>query len=342
VKDSHHFDVPALYVDSWYDYGPADTLRLLNLLKRNSESARARDNQFAIIAPVTHCQYDKCSEQTVVGKRDLGDAQFDFYGTYVRWFDFWLKGIENGITGRPKIQLYVMGENQWRGEAEWPLARTQFTKYFLHSDGKANSRFGTGLLSTVAPAEETPDRYIYDPKSPVPSVGGPDLGGGPAGLTAGGQDQSDVETRQDVLVYTTPVLEKGLEITGPVQAVLQVSSSAADTDFTSKLVDVYPDGRAYNLHEGILRARYRQGFDRKVWMEKGKVYEVRIDLQATSNYFGAGHRIRLEVSSSNFPRFERNLNTGGNNYDESEWKVAENSVHHSKDHGSYLLLPMIP
>ena len=342
VKDSHHFDVPALYVDSWYDYGPADTLGLFNLLKRNSESARARDNQFAIIAPVTHCQYDKCSEQTVVGKRDLGDAQFDFYGTYVSWFDFWLKGIENGITGRPKIQLYVMGKNQWRGEAEWPLARTQFTKFYLHSDGKANSRFGTGILSTIAPVEEAPDHYTYDPQSPVPSVGGPDLGGGPSGLTAGGQDQSDVETRQDVLVYTTPVLEQGLEVTGPIQAVLCVSSSVNDTDFTAKLVDVYPDGTAYNIHEGILRARYRQGYDKKVWMKPGEIYELKIDLQATSNYIGAGHRVRLEVSSSNFPRFERNLNTGGNNYDETKWKVAGNSVHHDKAHRSYLLLPVIP
>ena len=342
VKDSHHFDVPALYVDSWYDYGPADTLGLLNLLKRNSDSARARENQFAIIAPVTHCQYDKCYEQTIVGKRDLGDTQFDFYGTYIGWFDFWLKGIDNGITRRPKIQLYVMGKNQWRGEEEWPLARTQFTRYYLHSDGKANSRFGTGLLSAAAPAEETSDHYTYDPQSPVPTVGGPDLGGGAADLTVGGQDQSDIETRQDVLVYTTPALEHGLEVTGPLQVVLYVSSSVDDTDFTAKLVDVYPDGKAYNIHEGILRARYREGYDKKVWMKKGETYEVKIDLQATSNYFGPGHRIRLEVSSSNFPRFERNLNTGGNNYDETQWKVAENVVHHSKNHGSYLLLPVIP
>ncbi|PYV91484.1 MAG: acylase [Acidobacteria bacterium] len=342
VKDSHHFDVPALYVDSWYDYGPADTLGLLNLLKRNSDSARARENQFAIIAPVTHCQYDKCYEQTIVGKRDLGDTQFDFYGTYIGWFDFWLKGIDNGITRRPKIQLYVMGKNQWRGEEEWPLVGTQFTKYYLHSDGKANSRFGTGLLSAAAPTEETSDHYTYDPQSPVPTIGGPDLGGGAADLTVGGQDQSDVETRQDVLVYTTPALEHGLEVTGPLQVVLYVSSSVDDTDFTAKLVDVYPDGKAYNIHEGILRARYREGYDKNVLMKKGETYEVKIDLQATSNYFGPGHRIRLEVASSNFPRFERNLNTGGNNYDETQWKVAENVVHHSKNHGSYLLLPVIP
>jgi putative CocE/NonD family hydrolase len=342
VKDSHHFDVPALYIDSWYDYGPADTLGLLNLLKRNSDSARARDNQFAIIAPVTHCKYDTCSEQTVVGKRDLGDSQFDFYGTYVRWFDFWLKGVDNGVTRQPKIQFYLMGKNEWRSAEEWPLARTQFVRYYLHSDGKANSRFGTGVLNSVMPGEENPDRYTYDPQSPVPTVGGPDIGGSAAGLTVGGQDQSDVETRQDVLVYTTPVLERPVEVTGPLQAVLYVSSSTRDTDFTAKLVDVYPDGTAYNIHEGILRARYREGFDKKVWMEPAQVYEIKIDMQATSNYFAAGHRIRLEVSSSNFPRFERNLNTGGNNYDEKEWKVAKNVVHHSKSYGSFVLLPVIP
>lgn len=342
VKDSHHFDVPALYIDSWYDYGPADTLGLLNLLKRNSDSARARENQFAIIAPVTHCKYDKCSEQTFVGKRDLGDAQFDFYGTYVNWFDHWLRGIENGIRRMPKIQLYVMGKNQWRGEAEWPLARTQFTRYYLHSDGRANSRFGTGFLSAAVPAEETADHYTYDPQSPAPTVGGPDIAGSTADLTVGGQDQSDAETRQDILVYTTPLLERGLEVTGPLQAVLYVSSSVSDTDFTAKLVDVYPDGKAYNVHEGILRARYREGYNKKVWMKKGEIYEMKVDLQVTSNYFGPGHRVRLEVSSSNFPRFERNLNTGANNYDEIHWKVADNVVHHSKSSPSYLLLPVIP
>jgi putative CocE/NonD family hydrolase len=342
VKDSHHFDVPALYIDSWYDYGPADTLGLFNLLKRNSDSDRARENQFAVIAPVTHCQYDKCSEQTIVGKRDLGDSQFDFYGTYLGWFDFWLKGIENGITRRPKIQLYVMGKNQWRGEENWPLTRTNFTKYYLHSDGKANSRFGTGLLSTAMPDEEPSDHYTYDPQSPAPTVGGPDLVGDTAGMSVGGQDQSDLETRQDVLVYTTPALGQGVEVTGPLQAVLYVSSSVNDTDFTAKLVDVYPDGTAYNIHEGILRARYREGYDKKVWMKKGETYEIKVDLQVTSNHFGPGHRIRLEVSSSNFPRFERNLNTGGNNYDETQWKVAENVVHHSRSHASYLLLPVIP
>jgi uncharacterized protein len=332
VQDTDRFDVPSLFIDSWYDSGPADTLDLFNFLQKNSLSSRARENQFAIIAPVTHCKFESATEQTIVGERNVGNAQYDFYNTYVRWFDFWLKGIENGITKMPKLQIYVMGKNQWRGEQEWPLTKTQFTHYYLRSKGRANSQFGDGTLDTVLPDTEPSDTFTYDPKTPVPTVG----------LPNGGLDQSEVETRADVLVYTTPVLDRGIEVSGPIKAVLYVSSSARDTDFTAKLVDVYPDGVAYNIHEGILRARYREGFGKKVWMKPGQIYQVKIDMQATSNYFAAGHRIRLEISSSNFPRFTRNLNTGGNNYDETEWKVAQNQIHHRKDYASHLILPIIP
>lgn len=344
IKDTDRFDVPALHINSWYDFGVGETLKLFNLLRTNAESARARDHQFAVISPTTHCQSERVAEKTVVGQRDLGDAQFDYWGLYLRWFDYWLKGTDNGVTRLPKLQIYVMGKNQWRGENEWPLARTQFTKYYLHSDGAANSRFGTGTLSPQAPGEEAPDRYRYDPGTPVPTSGGTICAACAASgeVAEGALDQRDVETRHDVLVYTTSPLEKGIEVTGPLQVVLYVSSSAPDTDFTARLVDVYPDGTAYNVQEGILRARYREGFEKKVWMEPGQVYEVRINLHATSNYFGPGHRIRLEVSSSNFPRFDRNLNTSGNNYDETQWKVADNTIHHSPRHASYLLLPVIP
>jgi putative CocE/NonD family hydrolase len=282
------------------------------------------------------------TEHTMVGKRDLGDARLDFYGIYLRWFDHWLKGINNDVTKMPKVQIYVMGKNQWRGENEWPLARTQFTKYYLHSAGKANSRFGDGTLSTQPANNEPPDHFVYDPATPVPTAGGLPCCTEQYEAGEGSFDQSEVETRNDVLEYTTPVLEKGVEVTGPLQVVLYVSSSARDTDFTAKLVDIYPDGTAYNVQDGIQRVRYREGYEKKVWMSPGEVYEVKIDLQATSNYFGPGHRIRLEVSSSNFPRFDRNLNTGGNNYDETKWVVANNTVHHSGVHASYILLPVIP
>lgn len=344
IKTTDRFDVPALHINSWYDFGVGETLKLFNQMRVNADSALGHDNQFAIISPTTHCRSETTTEHTRIGNRDLGDARFDFFGTYLRWFDYWLKGIATGIQKMPKLQIYVMGKNQWRSENEWPLARTQFTKYYLRSDGRASSRFGTGSLSITAPGQEPPDGYVYDPRSPVPTAGG-------AVCTAcarstevvdGAVDQSDVESRNDVLVYTSEKLEKGVEITGPMELVLYVSSSAKDTDFVAKLVDVYPDGTAYNLQEGILRARYREGFERKVWMKAGEIYEIRINLHATSNYFAPGHRIRLEVTSSNFPRYERNLNTGGNNYDETEWVIAKNLIHHDAEHSSHVILPVVP
>jgi len=342
LLESDQFDAPSLQVNSWYDFGVAETLYQFNLMRRNAVTERGRDNQFIIISPTAHCQSETATEETIVGERNLGDAQLDYWGIYLRWFDYWLKDIDNGITQMPKVQIYVMGKNTWRGENEWPLTRTRFTKYYLHSDGHANSRFGTGTLSTIEPGQEPPDHYVYDPATPVPSVGGPVCCTGTPDAPEGAFDQSEVETRHDVLVYTTPVLEKGIEVTGPIEAVLYLTSSVQDTDFTVKLVDVYPNGSAYNIQEGILRARYREGWDKKVWMKPGEVYEVKINVQATSNYFGPGHRIRLEVSSSNFPRFDRNLNTGGNNYDETKWVVAEITIQHSSRYTSHVLLPVIP
>jgi len=343
IKDTDRFDVPALHIGSWYDFVVGETLHMFNLMRTNAETARGRDNQFAIISPTPHCLSEMVSAKTIVGDRDMGDAQFDYWGTYLKWFDHWLKGIDNGVTKMPKVQIYVMGKNEWRGENEWPLARTQFTKYYLHSEGQANSRFGNGTLSTVEPGDEKADQFVYDPAIPVYTVGGTICAAcASGGAKQGALDQREMESRNDVLVYTTPPLEKGVEVTGPLEVVLYVSSSARDTDFTAKLVDVYPDGTAFNLQEGILRARYRDGWKKKVWMQPGEVYEVRINLHVTSNYFGSGHRIRLEVSSSNFPRFDRNLNTGGNNYDESDPVVAKNTVHHSRAHASYVNLPVIP
>jgi uncharacterized protein len=330
VDNRHRFNTPALQVCSWYDPVVNEALLLAALMHNNGESARARDNQFLVIGPTEHCGFDSATEHTVVGKREMGDARFDYYNLYLHWYDYWLKGQGNSLAALPKVQIYVMGANQWRSENEWPLARTKFTRYFLHSGGSAQSREGHGALSTVAPGEEPADRFRYDPNNPVPTV------------NEGALDQSAVEKRSDVLVYSTPPLKTGIEVTGPLEVMLVVGSSARDTDFTAKLVDVYPDGTAFNLQEGILRARYRDGFNRKVWMEPGAVYPLKIDLHATSNYFPPGHRIRLEISSSNFPRFDRNLNTGGNNYDESEPMVAENSVHHSRNRSSYVMLPVVP
>lgn len=342
LRETDTFDTPALQVNSWYDFGIALTLNQFNLMRTNAQTERGRDNQFMIVSPTTHCMSETATEQTVVGERPVGDARFDYYGLYLRWFDHWLKDIDNGVTKTPKLQIYVMGKNQWRGENEWPLARTKYTKFYLRSDGHANSLNGTGILSTDPPSQEPADKFVYDPQHPVASLGGPVCCTGTADAPEGSFDQSAVEVRNDVLVYTSPRLRNGVEVTGPLKVVLYVSSSARDTDFTAKLVDVYPDGTAYNIQEGILRARYREGWLKKVWMKPDEVYELTIDLEATSNFFGPGHRIRLEVSSSNFPRFDRNLNTGGNNIDEANPVVAHNVVHHSKQYQSHILLPVIP
>lgn len=342
ARDTDRFDTPMLFVDSWYDYGPAEALALWNLARNNSVSANSRDNQFVIIAPTTHCAYANANgtEHWVVGERDMGTAALDFVDLQIRWYDHWLKGIDNGVTNMPKVQYFLMGKNEWRHSDAWPLANTRYTKFYLHSGGRANSRYGDGSLSLRAPVKEPADGFVFDPSTPVPSLGGQACCTG-LDTGAGAFDQSTIEMRHDVLVYTSDVLTRGIEVTGPLQAVLYVSSSAKDTDFTAKLVDVYPDGRAFNVQEGALRMRYREGFSKEVWMKDGEISEARLNLHVTSNYFGAGHRLRLEVSSSSFPRFDRNLNTGGRNFDESHWVVANNDVHHSASHASYLMLPVI-
>ncbi|HUI60665.1 MAG TPA: CocE/NonD family hydrolase, partial [Steroidobacteraceae bacterium] len=335
LKGAERIDTPALFVNSWGDFGVNETLLEFNFFQTHAVTERARSNQFVIISPTTHCVSELITAPTVVGARDLGDARKDLWSIYLRWYAYWLKGEQNGITQMPHVQYYLMGRNEWRSASAWPVPGTQFRRYYLHSGGAANSRFGDGSLSTRAPGgSEHPDSFVYDPQSPVPTGTGP-------GLPEGFFDQRAVEMRHDVLVYTSEALAKGIEVTGPITARLFVSSSARDTDFTAKLVDVYPDGHAYNLQDGVLRVRYRNGFDRKVWMEEGKVYPVDVSLDATSNFFATGHRIRLEVSSSNFPRFDRNLNTGGNNYDESVGQVAHNRVHHTADAASYVLLPVV-
>ena len=335
-KGHEQIDVPSLFINSWHDFGVNETLWEFNYFRENAVSGTARDNQFVVISPTPHCASERIRAPTKVGERDLGDARYDFWTLYVRWYDRWLKGEHNGVTDMPRVQYYLMGKNEWRAADEWPITDTRFTKYYLTSGGRANSLNGDGVLSTEPPRAEAIDRFTYDPASPVPSMSGS------YGMTEGFYDQRPVEERDDVLVYTTPPLADGFELTGPITATLYVSSDARDTDFTAKLVDVQPDGTAYFLQEGILRARYREGFHRKVFMKQGEVHELTISLDATSNYFPAGHRIRLEVSSSNFPRFDRNLNTGGSHYDEVEWVVAHNAVHHSAQYPSHVVLPIVP
>ena len=340
VRPDDTFNTPALYIDSWYDYGPRNTLKLFNQMRANAPSQKARDNQFVIVAPSTHCGWVHATENTVIGERDLGDARKEFIDIYLKWFEYWLKGVDNGITDMPRVQYYLMGKNEWRSAESWPVEGTVYKKYYLDSGGRANSRFGDGTLSLSMPAGEPSDGFVYDPATPVPNKGGHACCSR-LETSAGGYDQSTIEMRNDVLVYSSPTLDEGIEVTGFLEVVLHVSSDAKDTDFTAKLVDVYPDGRAFNVQEGVLRMRYREDLRRKVWMEEGEVYEIHLDLEATSNYFGEGHRIRLEVSSSHFPRWDRNMNTGGNNYDETEGIEAHNTVHHSPEQPSHVILPVV-
>jgi predicted acyl esterase len=332
------FGVPGLWVFSWYDVSVAPNVALFNHAREHAVG-RGKGNQQMIIGPMSHCAFGLESRETVVGERKLGDARFDYTTRYVEWFDHWLKGEKNGATKQPETQWYQMGENAWKSAATFPPKGTEYVDLFLDSGGSANSLYGDGVLRFDAPSQATSDGYVYDPLRPVQTHGGGACCMGDVKAT-GALDQSTLEMRSDILVYTSPVLEKDLAVSGFVEVELHVSSDARDTDFTIKLIDVYPDGTAYNLDDNIFRARYREGYDRKVLMEKGQVYRLELPPMITANTFKAGHRVRVEVSSSNFPRYDRNLNTGGNNFDESEPVVARNRVHHGPERLSRIRLPV--
>lgn len=340
--DNMDFGVPSFWFVSWYDVSSSPNIALYNHVRENASDKEIRDNQYLVIAPTLHCGFTRATENTIVGERSVGDARLNYDEQIYDWFDFWLKGEETGFfENTPKVQYYTMGSNEWKSSDVWPPKNAVMTPYYLRSGGNANSLYGDGVLSTDPPARsDTPDSFVYDPMNPVPSHGGNVCCTGNA-VQGGAMDQQAMETRHDILVYTTEPLEEGTEITGSIETTLYVSSDVKDTDFTIKLIDVYPDGTAYNLDETIQRVRYREGYDKEVFMEEGNVYKVDLTPMSTSNYFKKGHRIRLEISSSNFPRFARNLNTGGNNYDESEGVVANNSVHHSTQYPSQIRLPII-
>jgi len=332
-----HYDqikVPALHFGAWYDLFMPGAIRNYVGIKNHGGSEAARRGQRLIIIPGGHAGFGQ-----KIGEVDFGkDSLFNFQQVGLRWFDWVLKGVDNGMAREKPVRIFVMGKNVWRDEDDWPLARAVSTRYYLHSQGKANSRKGDGKLDTVPSASEPDDKYVYDPANPVPTHGGMmPSDHAPAGPV----DQSAVELRDDMLVYTTPALEKDTEVTGSVSLELYVNSSAVDTDFTGKLVDVWPNGFAQNLAEGILRARYRNTFEKPDLMKPGETYKVTVDVGATSNVFLAGHKLRVEIASSNYPRFDRNLNTGGG-FDDTKSVKATNVIHHDKDHPSALIVPVIP
>jgi uncharacterized protein len=339
--DNMPINVPGLWYMSWYDVSVGPNLAAYNHVRRTAKGEVA-NQQWAIVAPVAHCSYGRATENTVVGERSMGDARLDYETIMYGFFDKFLKGEANTrVDQLARVTYYTMGLNKWQTSATWPPAGAAPMTWYLSSGGKANTLNGDGALTMTPPESDKPDTFTYDPMKPVTSYGGNVCCTGTA-ITAGSFDQRKMEERPDILVYTSERFTTGVEVTGSIEPTLYVSSSAKDTDFTVKVIDVYPDGRAYNLDESIQRMRYRDGYDKPlVWMEPGRIYKVTLQPLTTSNYFDAGHRLRIEVSSSNFPRFDRNLNTGGNNYDETKGVVATNVVHHSKAYPSQITLTVV-
>ena len=302
----------------------------------HAEIDRTRERQRLFVGPWLHGLFDR-----VVGEVDFGPSVLldavNLGGMHLKWFDHCLRDAPDSSA---PVRIFVMGANTWRNENEWPLARAVPTRYYLAGQGRANSLSGDGRLLSQPADRQTADTFLYDPERPVPSRGGCTLF--PGAQSAGPRDQRPVEERDDVLVYTSEPVDRPTEVTGPVEAVIFAATDGQDTDFTAKLVAVTTDGRALNLCDGILRARYRNGLSRPELLEPGRVYEYRIQLGSTSFQFAPGERIRLEVSSSNFPRFDRNLNTGGPLGTESVGRPAVQRVWHGGTRPSHLVLPIIP
>ena len=345
ISIEEHFSditVPALHIAAWYDLFQAGSLRNYEGIRDHGGSEAARKGQQLVVVIGGHA-----GPGPKVGDVDFGaNAKEPQDEWELRWYDYLFKGAKNEFASGKPVKIFVMGANQWRDEDDWPLARAKSTKYFLHSGGKANSMRGNGMLSTTAPGKESPDQYVYDPANPAPTVGGP-LCCEPRRWPAGPRDQRSVEARDDVLVYSTPAMADDMEVTGPVSLELYAKSSAVDTDFTAKLVDVWPNGFAQNLTEGIIRARYRDSREKPELMTPGQIYKFAIEVWSTSNVFKKGHILRLEVSSSNFPRFDRNLNNGETRYVRTnetgaQFVSATNVVYHDAEHPSALILPAMP
>lgn len=339
--DNEDWGVPALWFNSWYDVSIGPNMALFNHVRENASDAEARDNQYAVIAPTPHCQFFDLGPATVVGARNVGDTSFDTTGEIFAWFGKWLKGDEDAFAAdTPHVRYYTMGLNEWQSAEVWPPQEAEPVRLYLQSDEGANSLYGDGALTREAPGGDGGDSFIYDPMIPVLTIGGGDCCNGGI-VTPGAFDQRPVEARQDVLVYTSEPLTEPMQVTGFVDAVLAVSSDAPDTDFAVKLVDVAPDGTAWIIDDTIMRARYREGYDTEVMMQDGEIYTLDLTPMTTSVEFQPGHRIRVEVASSNFPKFVRNLNTGGDNYNESEGVRAANTVHHGAEHASWIELPVV-
>jgi hypothetical protein len=328
-------NVPVFTSGGWYDNFVESDLAMFQSLAKRSAFNRI------MIGPWPH------NMSVPFKNADFGPQSRITLRTYqLAWFDTWLKTPDAGREGipavcRPRLRIFVMGANVWRDEEEWPLARTRWTTYYLSSKGHANGSYGDGGFSTLQPGAQPADHFVYDPRKPVPTTGGA-VCCNPKYFPWGPMDQRPVEKRPDVLVFTSRELKNDIEVTGPVRVKLYVSTSAPDTDFTAKLVDVFPDGDARNLSDGILRLRYRVSLEKSAPAKAGEIYPITIEAGVTSNVFKKGHRIRIEIASSNFPRFTRNMNTGRPAADDTQSRTASQTVYHDRKHPSQLILPVIP
>ena len=325
--------VPVLNISGWYDDEQVGTpLNYIGVTTKGSPAIR--NSQKLLVGPWPHA----INSTTKLGTVEFGPtAVIDMNAYWLRWFDQWLKGSDSGFMKEPPVRIFVMGENVWRDENEWPIARTQWTKYFLHSNGQANTLSGNGTLSSAEPASEPTDSYSYDPANPVKFITDPSFAqiGGP-------DDYREVEQRADVLVYTSDALTEDMEVCGPLRVHLSAASSALDTDFMAKLIDVWPNGFAQRLNDGMVRARFREGMDKPSLIEPGRVYSYDLDLWNTCQLYQKGHRIRVEVSSSAFPKYDRNLNTGEALGQTTRMAVAQQKIYHDREHPSYVILPIVP
>jgi len=331
VREADAVSVPNLFFDTWYDYGARETLMMASQFRKTGHTVAARNHQHLVIGPGTHCNFPEKDEDLRVGERPMANTTRPWQQLQLDWYEYWLAGDKESPPDLPFLTYYLMGADEWRTADAWPIPGTTSQRWYLAGDELQSSK----------PAEGGQNTFTYDPGNPVPSLGGHTCCTG-SDKEAGSYDQREIEARDDVLTFTSAPLEAGLETTGVFMARLYVSSDARDTDFMVKLIDVFPDGTAYNVQEGALRMRYRKSLRQPELIEPGDIYEIDVDLNATSNYFAAGHRIRIEVTSSNFPRFERNLNTGEHNARGTQFIKARNTVFHGGEHASYIELPVVP
>jgi len=326
-----NFNTNVYLMGGWYDAFSKGTVVNYCGLRKYMKNKKVK----LLMGPWTH----SLSANRVVGQLDFGgDSLMGIEEEKKRWLDRFVKGVKNGIENEPPVKIFVMGINKWKTANDWPLENTKYVSYYLGSNLGANSLNGDGFLSEKLSKTKDYDEYIYNPKDPVPTIGGAIL---LYDRPAGPFDQAPIEMRGDVLVFSTDVLKKPVEVIGFINVELYVSSSAIDTDFVAKLCDVYPDGKSINLCDGIFRMRFWRGFDREVMIKPGKIYKITVDMGVTANVFMPGHRIRLEVTSSNFPKYFRNPNTGGNIARETKFKIAKQVIYHSKKYPSRLILPVV-